>query len=141
MKILGLDHIVLRCGDLGRMSAFYTSVLGCSIEKRVDRLGLIHLRAGASLIDLISAEGELGRVGGPPPGIEARNMDHLCLRVEAFDIGALRQHFAAHAVELISVQQNFGAEGDGPSVYFKDPEANTIEIKGPSSSAQSNGHH
>jgi glyoxylase I family protein len=141
MRILGLDHIVLRCGDLRRMTDFYTNVLGCSIEKRVDRLGLIHLRAGASLIDLIGVEGELGRVGGAPPAIEARNMDHLCLRIEAFDIGAIRQHFAAHAVELSPVQQNFGAEGDGPSVYFKDPEANTIELKGPSSSTKSHGQN
>lgn len=32
---------------------------------------------------------------------------------------------------------NFGAEGIGPSLYFKDPEANPIEPKGPPGQAAS----
>jgi len=28
------------------------------------------------------------------------------------------------------VHLNYGAEGDGPSVYVEDPEGNTIELKG-----------
>ena len=30
---------------------------------------------------------------------------------------------------------NFGAEGDGPSIYFTDPDGNLVELKGPPSTA------
>jgi len=132
MRILGLDHIVIRCNDLAVMQRFYCDVLGCGVEKNNEKLGLLHLRAGQSLIDLISVEGELGRAGGAGPGKDARNIDHFCLRIESFDETALRARFRASGVELSRVYENFGAEGTGPSVYLSDPEGNSIELKGPS---------
>ena len=57
-------------------------------------------------------------------------MDHVCLRIEPFDIQALREHFKAFGIDLGNVQDNYGAAGNGPSVYLKDPENNTIELKG-----------
>lgn len=131
MPILGIDHVVIRCRDLASMTRFYCDVLGCVVDKRNDKLGLLHLRAGRSLIDLISVAGELGRVGGAAPGVEGRNLDHLCLRIEPFDEAALRERFAAQGVELSRLHENYGAEGMGPSVYLADPEGNTIELKGP----------
>ena len=131
-RILDLDHIVIRAIDLERLIEFYCDVLGCTLDKRVDRLGLVHLRAGRALIDLVSVNGRLGRAGGAAPGQEGRNLDHLCLRIEPFDEASLRAHFGAHGVELSELQTNYGAVGDGPSVYLRDPEGNTIELKGPS---------
>jgi catechol 2,3-dioxygenase-like lactoylglutathione lyase family enzyme len=131
MQILGLDHIVIRCNDLAEMLRFYRATLGCNVEKHNEKLGLVHLRAGSALIDLISVEGELGRAGGPGPGAQARNVDHFCLRVEPFDEAALRAHFRGFGVELSRVHDNYGSEGTGPSVYFTDPEGNSIELKGP----------
>lgn len=131
-RIGHIDHVVIRARDLERMTAFYRDVLGCAVEKRRDDLGLVHMRAGASLIDLISVDGKLGRQGGAPPAREGRNVDHFCLRVEPFDEAALRAHLKAHGVEASDAQTNYGAEGDGPSVYIEDPEGNTIELKGPS---------
>jgi catechol 2,3-dioxygenase-like lactoylglutathione lyase family enzyme len=60
-----LDHVVRRVQALAAMVAFYVSVLGCSIERRRDDLGLVHLRAGASMIDLIGVDGRLGRAARP----------------------------------------------------------------------------
>jgi catechol 2,3-dioxygenase-like lactoylglutathione lyase family enzyme len=131
MRILGLDHVVIRCNDLAAMRRFYVETLGCQVEKNNEKLGLLHLRAGASLIDLISVDGELGRVGGAGPGVQARNVDHICLRIESFDEAALRAHFGARGVELSRVHDNYGAGGTGPSIYFNDPEGNSIELKGP----------
>jgi catechol-2,3-dioxygenase len=38
---------------------------------------------------------------------------------------------ARHGVPVNgSVQNNFGAEGDGPSIYITDPDGNGIELKG-----------
>lgn len=130
LSIRGIDHVVVRARDLGRMVEFYRDVLGCAVEKQRDDLGLVHMRAGASLIDLIAVDGELGRRGGAAPGEEGRNMDHLCLRVEPFDEDLIRRHLRSHGVEAGELYQNYGAEGNGPSLYLSDPEGNVVELKG-----------
>ena len=127
-----IDHVVFRVLDLDRSITFYELVLGCKVVKRRDDLGLIHLRAGKSMIDLVSIDGTLGRKGGDAPGSGARNVDHLCLRIDPFDEPALIRHLAIHDVEPTGpVSNNFGAEGNGPSLYIHDPDGNLIELKGP----------
>ncbi len=126
------DHTVIRATDLAAMTNFYIRVLGLNLDRHVPEMGLVHLRAGRSMIDLISVSGTLGAPGGAAPGSEGRNLDHLCLRIEPFDETALRARFAAHGVALSEIHNNYGAEGTGPSVYLQDPEGNVIELKGPS---------
>ena len=131
--VLRLDHLVLRVRDLERSIAFYGDVLGCAVERRRDDLGLVHLCAGASMIDLVAVDGPLGRAGGAAAGNTARNVDHVCLRVEPFDGAALLAHLRRHGVaRSTEVQTNHGAEGDGPSLYLDDPDGNVVELKGPS---------
>ena len=130
-RIRRLDHLVLRVRDPERMIAFYRDVLHCPLEKVQDRLGLWQLRAGDSLIDLVSVEGPLGRMGGAAPGAEGRTLDPLCLRIEPFDLSALRAWLGGHGVEVGDVGLRYGAEGEGPSLYLQDPEGNTVELKGP----------
>ncbi len=127
----GLDHVVIRARDVARLAAFWRDVLGCEVEKVQDKLGLTQMRAGRSLVDLVDVEGKIGRQGGAPPGAEGHNMNHFCLRVDPFDGAAIQAHLKAHGVEVGAVEQRYGAEGDGPSLYFTDPEGNTIELKGP----------
>jgi catechol 2,3-dioxygenase-like lactoylglutathione lyase family enzyme len=128
-----IDHVVLRVGDLDRSEAFYRELLGCEVARRRDDLGLRHLRAGASMIDLVSVDGKLGSRGGAAPGADARNVDHLCLRIEPFDEAAILDHLAAHGIAPHApASETFGAEGEGPSLYFDDHDGNTIELKGPS---------
>jgi glyoxylase I family protein len=131
IRIREIDHVVLRVIDLDAMIKFYCDVLGCNVEKRQDEIGLIQLRAGRCLIDLVPVNGKLGRAGGTPPGREGHNMDHLCVRVDPFDAPAIGAHLAAHGVAAGQVEQRYGAEGTGPSIYIKDPEGNTVELKGP----------
>jgi glyoxylase I family protein len=130
VRLLSLDHIVLRCRDSERMIRFYCDALGCTIERTVARLGLVHLRAGSAQIDLVSVDGELGRKGGAAPGAEGRNLDHFCLRIEPFEFESLRVHLARFGIELEPPAERFGADGTGPSIYIRDPEGNTIELKG-----------
>lgn len=128
-----IDHLVLRVRDLGRSVAFYGEVLGCNVVKRRDDLGLIHIRAGASMIDLVAVDGLLGIGGGAAPGAEARNVDHLCLRIDPFNEQDIIQHLALHRLRPLGpATVNFGAEGDGLSLYFNDPDGNIIELKGQS---------
>ena len=65
MRIVGLDHLVLRVRDLPAMLHFYVDGLGCTLERTQDKLGLVQLRAGHSLIDLVTLDGPLGRAGAP----------------------------------------------------------------------------
>ena len=132
MEILGLDHIVIRTRDTAAMREFYCTVLGCVPERELSpEFGLIQLRAGAALIDLVPVDSELGRVGGAPPGAEGHNMDHFCLRVEPFDEQAIRRRLADCGVATEPAARRYGADGFGPSIYIKDPDGNTVELKGP----------
>jgi catechol 2,3-dioxygenase-like lactoylglutathione lyase family enzyme len=131
IRLMGLDHVVLRVQDLDKMLGFYCGVLGLGQERMRDELGLYHLRAGAAMIDLVTIAGPLGSKGGAPAGREGRNMDHLCLRIADFDEARLRAHLEGHGIEVHGLGTRFGAEGDGPSLYVTDPEGNTVELRGP----------
>lgn len=136
IELRGIDHVVLRVRDLDAALRFYCSVLGCAIERRVDDIGLIQLRAGTNLIDLVPLASPLGRAGGAGPGNEGRNVDHFALSVAHFDETALRAHLVAHGVEPGDVAERYGADGMGPSMYIRDPDGNTVELKGPPRQAQ-----
>jgi glyoxylase I family protein len=131
IRIREIDHIVLRIVDLPRMLKFYVDALGMTLERHQEAIGLVQLRAGRSLLDLVPVDGTLGRAGGAAAGSEGRNLDHFCLRVDPFDADAIRQHLEAHGIAAGPIQTRYGAEGQGPSMYLKDPEGNVVELKGP----------
>jgi len=137
LQIEGLDHIVLRVRDMAAALRFYQGVLGCAEERRLPDLGLVQLRAGRTLIDLVDLEGELGRKGGRAPGAEGRNLEHFCLRLARFDEAALRAQLIAHDIEGGRVETRYGADGFGPSMYIADPDGNVVELKGPPHADQS----
>lgn len=124
---LALDHVVIRARDVAALLAFYRDVLGCALARHNPK-GLYHLRLGATMIDLLDLDGALADKGLPPPGA-GPNMEHLCIRVAPFDEAAIRAHLAAHGVESEPAVQRFGAEGEGPSIYLRDPEGNRLELK------------
>ena len=139
LRIKQLDHLVLRVTYLPAMMRCYTDVLGCSVEKTREDLGLYQLRAGSSLIDLVPVDGPLGRKGGAAPGKEARNLDHFCLRIDPYDAEAILAHLRAHGAQPGPIESRYGAEGQGPSIYVSDPEGNTVELKGPADSVMPGG--
>lgn len=120
-KIKDLDHVVLRVADMDRAIRFYEDVLGCKVERRLESIGLVQLRAGQALVDLVPAKD-----GGP-----GSNMDHFALTIEPFDPAALKAHFAAHDIQMAEPATRYGAKGFGPSVYLFDPDGNQVELKGP----------
>ena len=126
VRIGGLDHVVLRVGDVDRAIEFYGKVLGCPVERRLEKPKLVQLRAGSSLIDLVPA------VVSPQAAADAtgRNMEHFAVRVVGFDAAALKAHLLRHGVDPGDVKERYGAEGYGPSLYITDPDGNTVELKG-----------
>jgi glyoxylase I family protein len=132
IAVTGFDHIVLRVRDKARMLGFYCDVLGLAVDRDRPEIGLTHVRAGPQMIDLVTLDGPLGRMGGQGPGAEGRNLDHFALQVRPFDEAAIRAHLAAHGVEVVEEGQRYGADGTGFSLYIRDPEGNAVELKGPS---------
>jgi glyoxylase I family protein len=130
MRLLGIDHVVIRVRDPAVMERFYVAVLGCTIERRQDHVGLVQLRAGAQLIDLVDVAGRLGRTGGAAPGPDGRNMDHLCLRVIDFDVETVRAHLQTHGVTIGDIGERYGSTGEATSLYLSDPEGNGLELRG-----------
>ena len=131
IRIREIDHLVLRTERAKEMIAFYTDVLGMSVERHLEDMGLIQLRAGRSLLDLVSVESPLGRKGGSAPGAQGRNLDHFCLRVEPFDEVVIRARLKELGIAAGPTERRYGAEGTGPSIYIADPDGNTVELKGP----------
>ncbi|MDT7043601.1 VOC family protein [Candidatus Nitronereus thalassa] len=131
-QIKGLDHIVIRAQDAEALVTFYCDVLGCVVERKTSpEFGIVQLRAGRSLIDIVAVDSEIGRMGGGPPGKGNRNMDHFCVRLETFDEDTIREHLKHYGVVGSQLETRYGAEGNGPSIYIQDPEGNTVELKGP----------
>jgi glyoxylase I family protein len=127
-RIIGIDHIVLRVRDLSRALEFYCGTLGCTLERQQPALGLTQLRAGRSLIDLVTADGPLGGRAAPS-GAAGPNLEHFCLSVAPFEERALRAYLASRDVAAGESAARYGAEGEGPSMYLEDPEGNRIELK------------
>jgi catechol 2,3-dioxygenase-like lactoylglutathione lyase family enzyme len=132
IAVQGFDHIVLRVKDKAKMLAFYIDTLGLSLDRDRPELGLTHIRAGRQMIDLVTLDGPLGKLGGEGPKAQGRNLDHFALQVRPFDAAAIRAHLAAQGVAVVEEGQRYGAEGVGFSLYVRDPEGNTVELKGPS---------
>jgi len=133
---LRLDHVVLRTAKVEDLLVFYQA-LGCEIVRTLADLGLHQLRAGDSIIDIVDVHGALGTQGGAAPGIEGRNMDHFALRIDPFDAPAVRAYLTSLDAEYSELPfPVFGAEGYGHSIYVKDPDGNTVELKGPPNADQ-----
>lgn len=130
LKIRAIDHIVLRTENPRALVDFYQNVLSCTVERELPaEVGLIQLRAGASLIDIVALDSELGRVGGGPPDPQARNLDHFCLQIENMDEEGLCAWLESHEISAGKFERRYGAEGFGNSIYITDPDGNTVELK------------
>ena len=128
IQLAKLDHLVLRANDARSLVDFYVQVLGCSVERELD-LGLIQLRAGECLIDVVPVSGTLGQRGGRGPEAEGRNLDHFCFLVEHFDEQQILGALSSHGIDAEPAAVRYGAQGYARSIYLDDPEDNTVELR------------
>ena len=125
LRVKGLDHIVLRVADIDRAIDFYGRVLGLHVERRLGEIGLVQLRAGAAMIDLVP------KTDGDP----GRNVDHYAVQIAEMDVPALTAHLERQGIDPGEIRRRYGAEGYGSSIYITDPDGNTVELKGPPETA------
>ena len=127
-----LDHIVLNVADIDASLKFYTAILQFEAE-RLDafRSGTVPLPSvrvdEGTVIDLFpptmwKAEGALGN--------RKTNLNHYCIAMSEEDWIALRARLFAAGAELHRDRsRNWGAHGEGISMYFFDPDGNEIEAR------------
>lgn len=129
IRVVALDHIVLRVRDLERSLSFYRDMLGLPIEFLDDyRAGarpFVSARVGGSLVDLVPDPSF-----DPRAGATAGGFLHFCVRVSgpvAEAVAALRRR----GVEVLEEQpaMRMGASGLGASVYVRDPDGYVVELK------------
>ena len=130
MDIIGIDHIALRMADLDRAVGFYGSILGMPIERLRGELGMVQLRAGKSLIDLVCNGQSPVVTLGEARDAKFGNLDHLCLRVAEFNPDKIRIKLENAGVAVGSTAIRYGSSGDAPSLYLSDTEGNGLELRG-----------
>jgi catechol 2,3-dioxygenase-like lactoylglutathione lyase family enzyme len=123
LHIVGIDHLLLKVGDMETALAFYEGVLGCAIRSRLPQHGMAELSAGVQSLDLVEVRGN-GEWAGElvPQG----NLHHLCLAVKA-DEAALRAHLAANRARIVEER----VEDGHLSLYVEDPFGNQVELRFP----------
>ncbi|MGR5062517.1 VOC family protein [Photobacterium sp. DNB22_13_2] len=130
IKLEGIDHVVLRTTQLPDMLHFYCQVLGAHVERELPTdMGLVQLRAGNALIDLVTVDSQFGQLGGKPPRQNGRNLDHFCLQIASVPEEELLAYLRQHNIPCEGFADRYGAEGFGRSVYIHDPEGNVVELK------------
>ncbi len=139
IEIAAIDHLVLRTTRLKEMLDFYCNVLGCVVERETSvEMGLTQLRAGNALIDLVVVDSRLGRMGGGPPAKSENNLDHFCVQLKLVSEAEIKKHLSSHGIDTGNFQERYGAQGFGKSIYIKDPEGNTVELRSQLSSGERN---
>jgi catechol 2,3-dioxygenase-like lactoylglutathione lyase family enzyme len=120
LRVTGFDHLVLNVADAERSVAFYCEGLGLEpvrvAEWRRGEVPFPSVRVdAATIIDLLEA---------PRSG---ENANHFCVTVEPSDFDSLKASGRFDVVD--GPGRRFGARGEGTSIYIRDPDANTVELR------------
>jgi catechol 2,3-dioxygenase-like lactoylglutathione lyase family enzyme len=122
VRVTGLDHIVLNCTDVERSITWYCDRLGLTPvrvdEWRAGRAPFPSVRVDDhTIIDLLAADRS---------GV---NVDHVCLVVERTDLSAVAVSGSFDVIGAGPTDGLFGARGTATSLYVRDPDANTVELR------------
>ena len=124
IQLKEIGHVLLRVMDLERSKKFYSEVLGFHVLEEDPEHGgtFMALEGQSHAIDLFQAQ-DLDAAGRQTPGV--RGLGHIAFRVDSEDAlkdasGQLREH----GVEILRTIDHVSQK----SVYFHDPDGNTLEI-------------
>ncbi|MEU0084361.1 VOC family protein [Streptomyces sp. NPDC006274] len=120
MRVKDFDHLVLNVQDVERALEFYCGPLGLEPvrveEWRAGKVPFPSVRVTpATIIDLVSR----------PRG--GSNVDHICLVVDPLDWQEVIDSGVFTVLE--GPVGRYGARGDAQSIYVRDPDGNTVELR------------
>ena len=120
VRAVGFDHLVLITADVERSLAFYLDELG------MEPVRVEEWRRGEVLFPSVrlNESAILDLLQGTPEG---KNVDHICLVIEAVDLDALAESGRFDVVG--GPAELFGARGQGDALYVRDPDGNVIELR------------
>lgn len=122
MRIDTLDHVVLTVRDIGRTVAFYEAVLGMRHVVFGDGFNALHF--GQQKINLHPYRSEYA----PHADLTLPGSADLCFTT-AEPIEAVIRHLSANGVTVeVGPVPQIGARGCMTSAYFRDPDANLVEV-------------
>ena len=121
VRVTGFDHLVLTVADVERALDFYCGPLGLE-PVRVDEW-----RAGEVPFPSvrISPDSIIDLVRGEPRG--ESNVDHFCLVVAPLDWAEVIE--SGVFTVLTGRSGRFGARGSATSIYVRDPDGNSVELR------------
>jgi len=120
VTVTAFDHLVLNCADVETTLAWYLDVLGLA-PVRVDewRNGDVPFPSVRinehSIIDLVAGDPVDGR------------LDHFCLVIAPTDLDELAARGDFEVLE--GPADRYGARGNGTSLYVRDPDGTTVELR------------
>ena len=129
IQIVEIDHIVIRCKDVGQQMKFYIDILGLEPyrvdEYRAGKVFFPSVRVNEGMIiDLFPRPNE------EPVGDGPRNLDHYCLTIVPTDLNKVAARLQEQGVTVEGEpKKRSGARGDGYSIYVRDFEGNRVELR------------
>ncbi|MBE1492744.1 VOC family protein [Plantactinospora soyae] len=120
MRVKAFDHLVLNVEDVERALEFYCGPLG------LEPVRVAQWRAGQAPFPSvrISPETIIDLVHGPRG---ESNVDHICLVVEPLDWAEVIESGVFDVLE--GPVGRYGARGAATSIYVRDPDGNTVELR------------
>jgi catechol 2,3-dioxygenase-like lactoylglutathione lyase family enzyme len=120
MRVTGFDHLVLTTDDPERALGFYCGALGLEpvrvAEWRAGEVPFPSVRVSAdTILDVLPGERGTSAV------------DHFCLVVAPLDWQEVIDSGRFDVVQ--GPVERFGARGTGLSLYVRDPDGNTVELR------------
>ncbi|MFI9625235.1 VOC family protein [Streptomyces sp. NPDC052042] len=120
MRVKEFDHLVLNVGDVERSLEFYCGLLGLEPMKvdewRAGTFPFPSVRVSPTvIIDLLERRRS------------ESNVDHFCLVVEPLDWQQVVDSGVFTVLE--GPVSRSGARGTAQSVYVRDPDGNTVELR------------
>lgn len=123
LRVIALDHIVLKCADISTTLAWYVEVLGLH-PVRVDEWQ----RGEAPFPSArVNDHTIIDFVRSPENVPDDSRLDHFCLVVEPVDLAALAQ---TRRFDVVAGPATlYGARGNGKSLYVRDPDGTVVELR------------
>jgi catechol 2,3-dioxygenase-like lactoylglutathione lyase family enzyme len=126
-KLHGVLETSLYISDLDRAVKFYRDVLGLRLiaDKYFEggRGAALQVGSGPSVLLLFRAD--LTMQGGMLLAHGTTGAGHVAFRIDASEIPAWREQLRAHGV---AIEQEFAFGDNPPSIYFRDPDGNVLEL-------------